>query len=95
MMEVSHIMKKFKCYGSTTVGTRGQIVIPASARKEMGIETGDTILAFSGIGGHHGLLLLKADNLEDMVQMMSAGLARISQIIKENGSGVSENADEE
>jgi AbrB family looped-hinge helix DNA binding protein len=36
--------KKF--YGSVTVGERGQIVIPAHARRDFGIKTGDKLLVF-------------------------------------------------
>ena len=31
-------------YGSATVGERGQVVIPAEARQELGIEPGDKVL---------------------------------------------------
>ncbi len=34
-----------KVFGSTTVGPRGQVVIPANARKELDISSGDTLLA--------------------------------------------------
>lgn len=44
--------KKF--YGSVTVSERGQIAIPADARKDFGIKTGDKLLVFGdqeqGIG---------------------------------------------
>jgi AbrB family looped-hinge helix DNA binding protein len=36
-------------YGTTTVGERGQVVIPAEARKAMGIKKGDKLLVF-GMG---------------------------------------------
>lgn len=32
-----------KLYGTATVGTKGQIVIPADAREELGIKTGDRL----------------------------------------------------
>lgn len=51
------------CFGSTTVGPRGQVVIPIGARKELGIEPGNTLLVFRGFQGQ-GLLLLKADTIE-------------------------------
>ncbi len=41
-------------YGSVTVSERGQIVIPADARRDFGIKTGDKLLVFGdmeqGIG---------------------------------------------
>ncbi len=33
-------------FGSVTVGARGQVVIPAKVRKEMGIKAGDKLLVF-------------------------------------------------
>jgi AbrB family looped-hinge helix DNA binding protein len=39
--------KKF--YGSVTVSERGQIVIPAGARKDFGIKTGDKLLVFGDL----------------------------------------------
>ena len=32
-----------KMYGTATVGTKGQIVIPSDAREELGIEPGDKL----------------------------------------------------
>lgn len=32
--------------GSVTVGERGQVVIPAEARDQMGLQAGDRLLAF-------------------------------------------------
>jgi len=39
--------KKF--YGSVTVSERGQIVIPADARKDFDIDTGDKLLVFGDL----------------------------------------------
>jgi AbrB family looped-hinge helix DNA binding protein len=39
--------KKF--YGSITVSERGQIVIPAEARKDFNIKTGDKLLVFGDL----------------------------------------------
>ena len=45
-MSVKDDLGKHRCFGSTTVGPKGQVVIPANARKELGIDTGATLLAF-------------------------------------------------
>jgi AbrB family looped-hinge helix DNA binding protein len=37
------IMHDKKIYGTVTVGTKGQVVIPSDVRKEFGIETGDRL----------------------------------------------------
>jgi AbrB family looped-hinge helix DNA binding protein len=71
---------EFKCFGSATVGSRGQVVIPAHARKELDIKVGTTLLAFSGPGGR-GLFLFKADAVEQIVKMVSAQLTNVESLL--------------
>ncbi len=71
-----------RCFGSTTVGPRGQAVIPISARKELGIEPGDTLLVFRGFRGQ-GLLLLKADTIETMLSSVSEKISNIEKQVKD------------
>ena len=71
---------EFKCFGSATVGSRGQVVIPAHARKELDIEVGATLLAFSGPGGK-GLILFKADAVEQLVKMVSEQLTTVEGLM--------------
>lgn len=35
-----------KCYGSTVMGERGQVVIPADAREELNIQPGEKLMVF-------------------------------------------------
>lgn len=37
-----------KFFGKVSVGTKGQIVIPAEARREMDIKPGDNVIIISG-----------------------------------------------
>lgn len=62
--------------GATTVGERGQVVIPADARKAYGIEIGDKLLVFSR-PHHAGLLLVRADLVNKLV---SDALAEVTQL---------------
>ena len=41
-----------KFYGKVPVGTKGQIVIPAEARKAMNINPGDNVIIISGPPHH-------------------------------------------
>ena len=50
-------------YGSITVSERGQIVIPADARRDFGIEVGDKLLIFGDL--EQGLAIMKASTLLD------------------------------
>jgi AbrB family looped-hinge helix DNA binding protein len=56
-------------YGSVTVGERGQVVIPAKARRDYNIECGDQLL----IMGHptkHGLMVAKVDAIRSFLSQM-------------------------
>ena len=48
-------------YGAITVSDRGQIVIPAKARRDFGIEVGDKLLVFGDL--RHGIAIAKADDV--------------------------------
>ncbi|HML50640.1 MAG TPA: AbrB/MazE/SpoVT family DNA-binding domain-containing protein [Propionicimonas sp.] len=48
-------------YGAITVSDRGQIVIPAQARRDFGIEVGDKLLVFGDL--LHGLALARAEDV--------------------------------
>ena len=84
-MEGKDVWHELKCFGSATVSPRGQVVIPASARKELGIDTGATLLVFIGPGGR-GLVLLKADTVEEMLSMMSERLTGFEKLVKDHKS---------
>lgn len=62
-------------YGSVTVGERGQIVIPAEARSEMGIQQGDKLLIMKH-PAHHGLMVFKIDSARAFLDDFAALLDR-------------------
>jgi len=80
-MNGKDVWHELKCFGSATVGSRGQVVIPASARKELGIDTGVTLLVFIG-PGRMGLTLLKANAVEQIVNIVSEQLSSVEKILK-------------
>lgn len=59
-----------KFYGTTTVGERGQVVIPAEARRELGLTPSTKLMVFGGQRGR-GLMLTKA---EDVAQFMARAM---------------------
>ncbi len=71
-----------KVFGSTTVGPRGQVVIPANARKGMSIDAGTTLLVFKAFHGQ-GLVLLKVDAIEQMMSMVSQQLSDFEKLVKD------------
>ena len=41
-MKIRNVFGEHKCFGSMTVNAKGQVVIPAGARRDLGINSGDT-----------------------------------------------------
>jgi AbrB family looped-hinge helix DNA binding protein len=82
-MDIEHISPEYKCLGSITVSPRGQVVIPANARREMGIESGDTLLVFK-ILHDQVLALVKVDTLEQVLRDMSKHMASFERLMKEH-----------
>ena len=58
-------------FGVVTVGDKGQVVIPAKARKVFGIETGDKILVLGDEG--QGIALVKTDGFLKMFDAIRKG----------------------
>lgn len=71
-------------FGSATVGERGQIAIPAEARRTYGLEPGDKVLFFSTPFGKGGLLMMKAEELGKLIERLSGKAQNLEQIMKEN-----------
>ena len=83
----------FKVFGSTVVSPRGQVVIPASARKELGIDSGSTLLVCAPPHGE-GLLLLKADTIEQILSTVSEWLTDFEKLAKDYMASEAANGNE-
>jgi len=81
-MEQEHKGLIGKCFGSTTVGPRGQLVIPVEARKELGIDVGTKLLVFSHFGGR-GLIFVKVEAVEELLNIMSRRLTEFTKLLTE------------
>lgn len=83
--------KKF--YGSIKVSERGQIVIPAEARKDFNIKTGDKLLVFGDMEKGLGIATLS------IMQKIMAGAMDLFKVIedtvKESNDGESETINKE
>lgn len=62
-------------YGAVTVGERGQIVIPAQARRDLGIEAGDKLLVLGD--PEQGLALAKLEMLMQNLQNSATLLKQV------------------
>ena len=70
-----------KFIGATTVGERGQVVIPAEARKALGINSGDKLLVFSH-RHQTGLLLLKDDVANRFVSEAAEEASQLEKLLE-------------
>ena len=66
-----------RVYGAATVGERGQIALPADARRELGIEAGDKLMVF-GNKVNGSVVLIKADVFEGFADFFMTKLNKLS-----------------
>jgi AbrB family looped-hinge helix DNA binding protein len=62
-----------KLYGTTTMGARGQVVIPAEARKDLGLSPGDQLMVMGKFGKALGLI--KTEEMESFVKVIMENLS--------------------
>jgi len=60
-------------YGTVKVGDKGQVVIPADARKELDIKPGDLLFVMTG-RNRRGLTMVKADAMRELAERIMQGL---------------------
>jgi len=71
-------------YGSATIGERGQIVIPAEARAEMGFHPGDKVLIMKH-PVYKGLVMFKIDAARNFLDEFGSMLTKLDATAKEEG----------
>ncbi|MDR3710184.1 MAG: AbrB/MazE/SpoVT family DNA-binding domain-containing protein [Capsulimonadaceae bacterium] len=79
-------------YGTVTVGERGQIVIPAEARRAFDIETGEKLIVIGTPDKHH-LMICKAEALHEFLEMMVDHLRRAESALAEDTELDSDNCE--
>jgi len=67
-------------YGTTTLGEKGQVVIPAEARESMKLKKGEKLLVFSM--GKGMLAFSKLENLAKFEKHMTERLEAIRKAVK-------------
>ena len=69
-----------KLYGTATVGTKGQVVIPAEAREILGIESGDRLYV---IGSKQGkwVGLIQEDQLRSMIEQFANNIELYKDVL--------------
>jgi AbrB family looped-hinge helix DNA binding protein len=79
--KVNSIMKDMKFYGSTTVGERGQIVLPAKLRNDFHIIKGDQLLVV-GNAESYRIVLVNPESMSTYLDFMSKQIDKMKSTIK-------------
>jgi AbrB family looped-hinge helix DNA binding protein len=80
MNKSSHPTVPKKFLGITTLGEKGQIVIPAEARAAMKLTRGEKLIV---MGNHDKILvIMKASRFEAMASHLTEHLASVRKLIK-------------
>ena len=74
--------KEMKFYGSTTVGEKGQIVLPVRLRKDFKINKGDKLLVIVDPHGSR-INLVNPDTMSKFLDMMSENINQMKSKIKQ------------
>jgi AbrB family looped-hinge helix DNA binding protein len=76
------MMKKPTFYGSTTVGERGQIVLPVKLRKDFKINKGDKLLVVVDPHGSR-INLINPDTMSKFLDVVSENINQMKSKIKQ------------
>ena len=74
-------MKDKKLYGTATVGTKGQVVIPAEARDELNIQTGDRLYVVGSLE-KKWVGFLKEEELRELVEQLTESIEKYKDVLK-------------
>ena len=75
---------KGKVYGTATVGERGQLVIPADLRKDLGIKAGDRLMIFAKID-RKMINIMSEKDFSDFLQKASKIISKLeTKVSKKN-----------
>lgn len=85
LTDLADKMPKF--YASVTVGERGQIAIPAEARREMEITQGSKLVVLGG-PDNQVLLILKAEAVTELLTHATALLSQFERVLETDSSEI-------
>jgi len=70
-----------KLYGSATVGTKGQVVIPSEARDELGIQPGDRLYVV-GSPEMKWVGFIQEDQLRELIEKITDNVENYKNLLK-------------
>jgi AbrB family looped-hinge helix DNA binding protein len=72
-----------KLYGTATVGTKGQVVIPSAAREVLGIAPGDTLYVV-GSCSKNFVGFIKEEQLAAMIEHVTENIENYKNALQQN-----------
>ena len=72
-----------KLYGTATVGTKGQVVIPSLAREELSIEPGDTLYVV-GSCNKKFVGFIKEEQLAQIIEHVTENIENYKHALRQN-----------
>lgn len=73
--------KNIQLVGTTTVGPKGQVVIPVEARAKMGLVPGDKVIVLY-MDGHKTVAFVTESEMQTIIEKMGAHLTKMSKSFK-------------
>jgi len=74
-------MHEKKLYGTATVGTKGQVVIPSDARDDLNIQPGDRLYVV-GSQERKFIGFIKEDQMRELLEHLTENLEQYKNLLK-------------
>ena len=68
--------------GTTTIGPKGQVVIPVEAREKMGVQPGDKVIALF-MDDHKTVAFVSEKEMQTIINKMGAHLMHMTESFKQ------------
>jgi len=79
---MKHVFMEDVFYDSVTVGERGQVVIPAQARKDLGIKPGEKLIVLRAMG-KMGIVLIHTKHMAHIFDKMTRHMDTIKKLLSQ------------
>ena len=77
---MKHMFMEDAFYDSVTVGERGQVVIPARARRDLGIKHKDKLIVLRAMG-KMGIVLIHTKHMSHIFDKMTKHIGKIKKLL--------------
>jgi AbrB family looped-hinge helix DNA binding protein len=74
---MKHLEQFFRLAGTTTVGPKGQVVIPAEVREDLGIRPGDKLIAIQ-VHGKNVVAFMTEEQAQGLINKLGSKLTGFS-----------------